>query len=78
MKQRTPFQVLSNLISIAADTGDRDTLDACDAQIATCLAEGKINLPEAGELTHDCEVALDSLGRNDYLDEGFAAIAQGL
>ena len=75
---RTPYQELSNLISIASDTGDRATLDACDSAIATCLAEGKINLPEAGELTADCEQALDALGCNDYLDEGFAAIAQGL
>lgn len=65
MKQRTPFQILSNTISIASDTGDLETLQAADKAIAECLADGRINLPQAGELTLDCETAMEALGSLD-------------
>jgi hypothetical protein len=65
MKQRTPFQTLSNTISIASDTGDLETLQWCDKLIAECLADGRINLPQAGELTLDCETAIAALGTLD-------------
>lgn len=75
---RTPFQQLSNDIAAAIDTGNREELDQLDYAISTALADGKINLVEAGELTLDIEAGTDGLQRNDYRDEGFAAIAQGL
>ena len=75
---RKVFKQLSNAVTAAADTGNVAELHQLDALVATSLGRGDINLPEAGELTADIETALDSLGRNDYLDEGFAAIAQGL
>lgn len=79
MTKRTPFQELSNSIQAAIDTGNREALDVLDGEIGVALADGSINLPEAGELTADYELGLASLNRgDDYLDEGFAAIAQGL
>jgi hypothetical protein len=65
MKQRTPYQILSNTISTASDTGDLETLQTCDYLISTCLADGRINLPEAGELTLDCDLAISALGTMD-------------
>lgn len=77
--KRTIFAALSNAISIAIDTGNREALDVLDGEVGTALSDGGINLPEAGELTADIELGLASLNRgDDYLDEGFAAIAQGL
>lgn len=65
MKLRTPFQTLSNIISIASDTGDLEALQAADKTIAEWLADGRINLPQAGELTLDCDNALSELGSVD-------------
>lgn len=77
--KRTVYQELSNSIASAIDTGNREELDVLDGRIATALANGDINLPEAGELTVDYELGLSALNRgDDYLDEGYAAIAQGL
>jgi hypothetical protein len=79
MTKRTPFQELSNEIQAAIDTGNREALDVLDGQVGAALADGVINLPQAGELTADIELGLSALNRgDDYLDEGFAAIAQGL
>ena len=76
---RTVFQTLSNEIQAAIDTGNREELDVLDGKIGVALADGEINLPEAGELTADYELGLSALNRgDDYLDEVFAAIAQGL
>lgn len=76
---RTHFQELSALITAAIDTGNREALDVLDGEVGAALAMGSINLPEAGELTADIELGIDALNRgDDYLDEGFAAIAQGL
>lgn len=75
---RKVFEQLSDAVSTAEDTGNTEVLHQLDKLVADSLARGDINLPEAGELTADIEIALDRLGRNDYLDEGFAAIAQGL
>lgn len=76
--KRTVFQQMSLSIAAAADTGNLEELQVLDRKVSEHLADGYINLPEAGELTLDIETAADSLARNDYLDEGFAAIAQGL
>lgn len=73
--KRTVYQELSNEIQAAIDTGNRDELDVIDGKIATALADGEINLPEAGELTVDCELGLSALGRDDNsLDEVYAAV----
>lgn len=76
--KRTVFQQMSFSIAAAADTGNLEELLNLDRKVSEHLADGYINLPQAGELTLDIETAADSLARNDYLDEGFAAIAQGL
>jgi hypothetical protein len=65
--KRTRFQELSNDIQAAIDTGNRDELDVLDGKIGGALADGNINLPEAGELTADIELGLDSLGRDGGL-----------
>lgn len=78
MTKRTVFQQLSIDVAAAADTGNLEALLVLDRTVADKLASGDINLPQAGELTLDIETASDSLARNDYLDEGYAAIAQGL
>lgn len=65
MKKRNYFQALSAEITAAEDTGNRDTLLKCDKLIADYLAEGKINLPQAGELTADCEAALKAVDTID-------------
>lgn len=72
---RTIFAALSNAISIAIDTGNREALDVLDGEVGTALSDGGINLPEAGELTADIELGLASLGRDDNsLDEVYAAV----
>lgn len=75
MTKRTPFAQLSNEISAAIDTGNREELDRLDGEVGNALAEGVINLPEAGELTADIELGLSALSRSDdSLDEVYAAI----
>ena len=75
---KTFFQKLSDSISAAEATANQEELERLDGVIGTALAAGEINLPEAGELTVDIELAQKALQRDDYLDEGYAAIAQGL
>jgi dihydroneopterin aldolase len=75
MKQRTHYQEMSNHIQAALDTQNRAELDVLDKRIADALALGHINLPEAGELTVDLEMALSELSRDDNdLDEVYAAV----
>lgn len=78
MIKRTMFQQMSAEVAAAADTGNLAELLELDRKVSEHLADGYINLPQAGELTLDIETATDALSRNDYLDEGYAAIAQGL
>lgn len=73
------FRELSNAIQVAMDTQNREALDRVDGAVGEALANGDINLPEAGELTADIEIGIAQLNQgDDYLDEVFAAIAQGL
>lgn len=73
--KRTRYQELSNAIAAAIDTQNREELDVLDGQIATALANGDINLPEAGELTVDYELGLSAITRDDNsLDEVYAAV----
>lgn len=67
--QRTKFQQLSNAVQIAEDTGNREALDELDRDVATALADGDINLAQAGELTLDIEIITDRMQRDGLTDE---------
>lgn len=75
---RSVFQQISNDIQTAADTGNTDHLYSQEYAIMRALEAGDITVPQAAELQQDVIVATDAVQRNDYRDEGFAAIAQGL
>lgn len=72
------FKQLSNAITAAEDTSNTGELYQLEDLVANALARGDINILEAAELQADITVATDALQRNDYRDEGYAAIAQGL
>jgi hypothetical protein len=63
---RSRFKQLSNDIQAAQDTGNLADLEQLDCHIADALASGDINLPEAGELTADCEIAISAVERGNY------------
>lgn len=65
MTKRTRFNQLSNDIQAAGETGNLDDLNQLDAHIADALATGDINLPEAGELTVDLEIAIAAVERGN-------------
>lgn len=72
------FKDLSNAIQIAAATGNLDVLLELENAVADALSSSEINLTEAAELQADITIESDAIKRGDYLDEGYAAIAQGL
>lgn len=72
------FRNISNRITAAEDTGNVGELYALEDVVRTAMMTGAINVTEAASLQADITVATDALQRNDYLDEGYAAIAQGL
>jgi len=72
------YKKLSNAIQIAAATGNVEALHAIEDTIESALLDGDISVLDRAALGGELEAETDALQRNDYLDEGFAAIAQGL
>lgn len=72
------FKQLSNAIQIAADTGNTAELYAVQDKIDSALTDGDISILDAAALGGELEAETDAIQRNDYLDEGFAAIRMGL
>lgn len=72
------FRKISNDITAAEDTGNTGELYALEDVVQANLMAGQLSITEAAELQADITIATDALQRNDYRDEGFAAIAQGL
>lgn len=72
------FAQISNAITAAEDTGNVQELYQLEDVVATAMMTGRINVVEAAQLQADITIATDALQRNDYLDEGYSAIEQGL
>lgn len=72
------YKQLSNAIQIAAATGNVEALYAIESDLDDALTDGDISVIDRAALGGELEAETDALQRNDYLDEGYAAIAQGL
>lgn len=72
------YKQLSNAIQVAAATGNVEALYAIEQDIETALIDGDISVIDRAALGGELEAETDALQRNDYLDEGYAAIRQGL
>lgn len=72
------YKQLSNAIQIAAATGNVEALHAIESDLDDALTDGDISVLDRAALGGELEAETDALQRNDYLDEGYAAIRQGL